>query len=92
MYVSRTKEKTTDSRGLAQIRVAYDQGELSVPCVMLECVEFDDVLFSSLVEANAKPRPTTGNERLTSSAKRRRVASNEDSARSSHRKKLTLIV
>ena len=89
MYVSRTKEKTIDSRGLAQIRAAYDQGELSVPCVMLQCVTFDDVLLSSLVEAIAKPPPAPGGERVLSSAKRRRVASNEDSA---HRKKVTLIV
>jgi hypothetical protein len=88
----RTKEKTSDSRGLAQIRAAYDQGELMVPCVKLECVDFDDVLFSGLVDAKAKAPPTPGSERLPSSAKRRRVTSTGDSAQSSHRKRLTLIV
>ncbi len=91
-YVLRTKEKTIDSRGLAQIRAAYDEGELMVPCVKLECVEFDDVLFSSLVDAKAKAPPTPVSGRLPSSAKRRRVTSTGDSAQSSHRKKLTLIV
>ena len=90
-YVSRTKEKTVDSRSLAQIRAAYDQGELSVPCVMLECIAFDDVLLSNLVEAIAKPPPAPGDGRLPSSAKRRRVASNEDSVHKSHRKKKVIL-
>jgi hypothetical protein len=83
--VSRTKEKAHDPRTLVQIRAAYDSGELTVPCVKLECVAYDEVLFTSLVAENSKPIEKQ------SPAKRRRV-SNADSAHGSHRKRVTLIV
>lgn len=32
-----------------EIAVAYDSGELSVPCVKLQCVDFDEELYAGLL-------------------------------------------
>ncbi|PFH54588.1 hypothetical protein AMATHDRAFT_52223 [Amanita thiersii Skay4041] len=85
-YVSRTKEKVNHNGSLAQMRTAYDGGELAVPCVKLECIDFDNTLFTSLVQLNSNSAEMSGQSPL--SGKRRRV-SLEDSANGSQRKSRT---
>lgn len=55
MYAKLTKDKAKDPRSLDDIIVAYHNGELSVPCVQLQYVSFDDALFSALISQ----RPVT---------------------------------
>jgi len=34
---------------------AYDTGELEAPCVRLQCIGFDEMLYTALVAEAAKP-------------------------------------
>ncbi|KAG6845742.1 hypothetical protein H0H87_003796 [Tephrocybe sp. NHM501043] len=52
-YVNTTKEKNKDPRSIDAIRVAYDRGELSVPCARLQCTGFDESLYHALVAAHS---------------------------------------
>ncbi|KAG2023359.1 hypothetical protein CC2G_001021 [Coprinopsis cinerea AmutBmut pab1-1] len=54
-YAKTTKDKTKDSRSVEAIMKAYETGELSVPCVMLQCIGFDENLYTALVAQAAKP-------------------------------------
>ncbi|KAF8973914.1 hypothetical protein BDZ97DRAFT_1912366 [Flammula alnicola] len=49
MYAKLSKDKGKDTRPLEDILLAYENGELLVPCVQLQCISFDDRLFASLV-------------------------------------------
>jgi len=49
MYAKLTQDKAKDPRSLDDIIGAYHDGELSVPCVQLQYVSFDDALFSTLI-------------------------------------------
>ena len=45
-----TKDKTKDTRTLEDILTAwYDNGDLLVPCVQLQCIGFDDNFFTALL-------------------------------------------
>ncbi|KAJ3561277.1 hypothetical protein NP233_g10288 [Leucocoprinus birnbaumii] len=57
-YVHATKEKNKDPRTEEEISAAYDSGELSAPCVKLECVDFDEELYAGLLAFRAKHGPT----------------------------------
>ncbi|KAJ6610115.1 hypothetical protein B0H10DRAFT_1812243 [Mycena sp. CBHHK59/15] len=48
-------------RGPAQIRADYDSGLLSVPCVRLKCIGFDETLYAGLLV------PTGGRKRKAGS-------------------------
>ncbi len=48
MYAKLTKDKTKDPRSLEEILDGYDRGDLNVPCVMLQCLGFDEQLFEAL--------------------------------------------
>lgn len=48
MYAKLTQDKAKDTRSLEEILGGYDRGDLSVPCVMLQCLGFDDQLFEAL--------------------------------------------
>jgi hypothetical protein len=48
MYAKLTKDKTKDPQPLEDILDGYDRGDLSVPCVMLQCLGFDEQLFEAL--------------------------------------------
>lgn len=52
------KGKNKDPRTEAEIAAAYDSGEASIPCVKLECVDFDEELYAGLLAIRIK-RPTT---------------------------------
>jgi len=49
MYAKLTKDKTKDARTLEDILIAYDNGNLRVPCVQVQCVGFDEDFFSALL-------------------------------------------
>lgn len=49
MYAKLTKDKTKDARTLEDILIAYDNGNLRVPCVQVQCIGFDDDFFSALL-------------------------------------------
>lgn len=48
VYAKLTKDKTKDTRTLEDILAAYDNGDLHVPCVQLQCIGFDDNFFTVL--------------------------------------------
>ncbi|KAG6885447.1 hypothetical protein C0993_001527 [Termitomyces sp. T159_Od127] len=59
-YCNATKEKSKDPRTVEAIRAAYDAGELSVPCVRLQCTHFNEGLYDALTAAHlviSPPRP-----------------------------------
>ena len=49
MYAKLTKDKTKDSRSADEIAEAYNRGDFNVPCVMLQCLSFDDQLYKKLM-------------------------------------------
>lgn len=49
MYAKLTSDKTGDVRPLEDIMLAYDKGTLSVPCVQLQFISFDDHIYSALL-------------------------------------------
>ena len=49
VYAKLTKDKTKDARTLEDILIAYDNGNLRVPCVQVQCIGFDDDFFSALL-------------------------------------------
>lgn len=75
-YASRTKEKTSDSRTVEQILAAYGCGELSVPCVRLQCIDFDETLYRALLAAKNSGQPVASGSRAA--GKRRREDEDED--------------
>ncbi|KAF8898617.1 hypothetical protein BD779DRAFT_1484828 [Infundibulicybe gibba] len=58
IYASRTKEKAADPRSVDEILTAYNTGELCVPCVRLQCVDFDETLFAALLHAKNTITPS----------------------------------
>ncbi|KAG6888981.1 hypothetical protein C0995_004620 [Termitomyces sp. Mi166 len=68
-YSSTTKEKNKDPRTVEAMQAAYDAGELSVPCVRLQCTDFNEGLYNALVAAHLAPSPT---QPLCTVGKRRR--------------------
>ena len=55
VYAKLTKDKTKDCRTLEDILIAYDNGNLRVPCVQVQCIGFDEDFFSALlVERDAR--------------------------------------
>jgi hypothetical protein len=59
MYAKLTKDKVKDPRSLDDIIVAYHNGELSVPCVQLQYISFDDALYSALISQRPAARTDT---------------------------------
>ena len=53
-YVQITKNKAKDTRIKEDILAAYDSGELSIPCVQLECIDFDEELYAGLLAFRAR--------------------------------------
>lgn len=53
-YAKTTISKTKDSRPLEAVLKAYDEGQLSVPCVRLRCLGFDQELYKALVKPEAQ--------------------------------------
>ena len=49
VYAKLTKDKTKDTRTLEDILIAYDNGNLRVPCVQVQCIGFDEDFFSALL-------------------------------------------
>jgi len=49
VYAKLTKDKTKDARTLEDILIAYDNGNLRVPCVQVQCIGFDEAFFSALL-------------------------------------------
>ena len=49
VYAKLTKDKTKDARTLEDILVAYDNGNLRVPCVQVQCIGFDEDFFTALL-------------------------------------------
>lgn len=60
-YSATTKDKSKDSRSETEVKAAYDNGKLRVPCVQLKCVGFDEALYNDLVQANSIPMPSSSN-------------------------------
>ncbi|KAF5377636.1 hypothetical protein D9615_005298 [Tricholomella constricta] len=56
-YASMTKDKNKDARSVEEILAAYDTGQLSAPCVRLQCTDFDENLYTALVAAQTEPLP-----------------------------------
>ncbi|RDB29379.1 hypothetical protein Hypma_015407 [Hypsizygus marmoreus] len=57
-YASTTRSKTQvlKNQSVQQVLTSYNTGQLSVPCVRLECTDFDSILYNALVTAQSKPR------------------------------------
>ncbi|PBK77198.1 hypothetical protein ARMSODRAFT_949099 [Armillaria solidipes] len=74
-YSEATKKKTKDPRPTEKIKSLYDEGVLSVPCVLLKCVDIDHELSSSLESAlrNGPQQKTVS----VSPSKRRREIQDE---------------
>ncbi|SJL05783.1 uncharacterized protein ARMOST_09119 [Armillaria ostoyae] len=74
-YSETTKKKTKDPRPTEKIKSLYDEGVLSVPCVLLKCVDIDHELSSSLESAlrNGPQQKTVS----VSPSKRRREIQDE---------------
>lgn len=49
VYAKLTKDKTKDARTLEDILIAYDNGNLRVPCVQVQCIGFDEDFFTALL-------------------------------------------
>ncbi|CAA7266556.1 unnamed protein product [Cyclocybe aegerita] len=49
MYAKLTKDKTRDLRSVEDITDAYNNGDLHVPCVQLQCMSFDEQLYAALI-------------------------------------------
>ena len=49
MYARLTKEKTKDDRPPEEILDSYNCGDVNVPCVMLQHLNFDAQLFETLI-------------------------------------------
>jgi hypothetical protein len=49
MYARLTKEKTKDSHSAEEILESYNRDDVSVPCVMLQHLSFDEQLFDTLI-------------------------------------------
>ncbi|KAG7450390.1 uncharacterized protein BT62DRAFT_509494 [Guyanagaster necrorhizus] len=74
-YSETTKKETKDSRPTEKIKSLYAEGVLTVPCVLLKCVEVDHELSSSLELAlRNSPSQKTGS---VSPSKRRREIQDE---------------
>ena len=49
VYAKLTKDKTKDARTLDDIVIAYENGDLRIPCVQLQCIGFDEDFFTALL-------------------------------------------
>jgi len=65
-YAQTTQEKMKDNRSVEDIFKAYDNGELAVPCVQIQCVGFDNELYQAMVAESKKWKKSSS----TSSLKR----------------------
>lgn len=82
-YAKTTKEKTKDTRSVEDIVKAYDNGELRVPCVQLQCIDFDHELYKAMVVESAKQK-LKGKSSLISSRSTKRACeydADDDSSR-----------
>lgn len=73
-YAETTQRKNKDSRSVYAIRQAYNKGELRVPCVKLNCLDFNENLYCRL-KAIQQPSSTV----LTRRAKRAEEGGSESS-------------
>ena len=55
VYAKLTKDKTKDARTLEDILIAYDNGNLRVPCVQVQCIGFDEEFFTALLAERDAP-------------------------------------
>ncbi|KAJ3538730.1 hypothetical protein NMY22_g5040 [Coprinellus aureogranulatus] len=82
-YAKTTKDKTKDIRSVEEILKAYDTGELSVPCVQLQCIDFDYELYKAMIAESAKQK-VKGKSSLISSGSNKRACeydADDDSSR-----------
>lgn len=82
-YAKTTKDKTKDTRSADDVAKAYDSGELTVPCVQLQCIDFDYELYKAMVVENAKQK-LKGKSSLISSGSNKRACeydADDDSSR-----------
>ncbi|KAF8203669.1 hypothetical protein BJ912DRAFT_940679 [Pholiota molesta] len=49
IYANLTRDKGNDPRPLDEILSSYNTGELQIPCVQLQCISFDQPLYTALV-------------------------------------------
>ena len=82
LYSKTTSLKDRAQGTEAQIKVKYDSGALSVPCVRLQCIDFDEAFFNYLVLARLSRRRSMIS--LPPANKRRRGTQDEGDGR--HRK------
>lgn len=70
-YCETTKERAKDARPRAVelIHSEYDDGQLRVPCVQVQCIGFDKELYAHLIAAQGTPATVSGSR---SPGKRRR--------------------
>ncbi|KAF5336827.1 hypothetical protein D9611_003287 [Ephemerocybe angulata] len=79
-YAKTTKEKT-NARSVSAILRAYETGELSVPCVQLQCIGFDQELYTAMVEMNASYTPKGKSSSSSSHKRALEYDADDDSAR-----------
>ncbi|KAK0456443.1 hypothetical protein EV421DRAFT_61251 [Armillaria borealis] len=71
-YSETTKKKTKDPRPTEKIKSLYDEGVLSVPCVLLKCVDIDHE-FSSSLESALRNGPQQKTVSVSPSKRRREI-------------------
>ena len=59
MYARLTKGKTKENPSAEEILQSYDRGDVSVPCVMLQHLSFDEQLFETLISQRDVGRRAT---------------------------------
>ena len=77
-YAKTTKEKTKDTRSIEAILKAYDDGELLVPCVQLQCIGFDAELYQAMVTEYAKVGSARKEKSSSSSSNKRALEYDAD--------------
>lgn len=55
VYAKLTMDKTNDTRTLEDVVTDYENGNLHVPCVQLQCIGFDDLFFKALLSQRNVP-------------------------------------
>lgn len=85
-YAKTTKEKTKDTRTVEEIVNAYDTGALFVPCVQLQCIDFDYELYKAMVVESAKQK-LKGKSSLISSGSNKRACEYDADVDSSRKRR-----
>jgi len=78
-YSKTTKEKNKDLRSVERVMAAYEAGELRTPCVLLQCIGFDEALHAALVSGAAQSQE--GSSSSSSNKRALDYEADEDSTR-----------